>query len=253
MKNYKVVVRERYDKQKYDKKGIMNNIYAPINPVGFYGEFKAAQILRKFVLMLNSQSKSLDTIKICDCGCGDGVKTRVLAELLGNPKQIYGVEYSKNRLEHCRNMNPFIHYEYMDLVEYNIEGIPFGVQFDGIVTFVVFTHFNSEKEIINALKNIHNSLKRKGLFLWYELSAKSHWEGKEKSVQQWGFSSNEMDKYALNVGFKLVEQFEVYTKIPILNISIGYLIKNVRNIWLLELLEKLPLKKNNIVKIYRKD
>lgn len=35
MKDYKTVVRERYDRQKYDGDNIPNNIYAPINTIVF--------------------------------------------------------------------------------------------------------------------------------------------------------------------------------------------------------------------------
>lgn len=181
MKNYKRTIKERYDKQKYTGKEIVNNMYSPVNPIGFYGEYKAAQVLFEFVNMLNRDKKSLDTIKICDCGCGDGIKTRFLTELLGNPEQVYGVEYSKNRLQHCINMNPAIHYGYADLTEAE-KGIPFDVQFDGITAFVVFSHFSTEQEIVSALKNIYNSLKRKGLFLWYELNENSYWDGKQKKL-----------------------------------------------------------------------
>lgn len=55
MKNYEDVVKERYNQQSYDSKSVLDNIYAPINPIGFYGEFKAAQILSDFVKLLNNR------------------------------------------------------------------------------------------------------------------------------------------------------------------------------------------------------
>lgn len=252
MKSYKRIIKERYDKQNYTGNGIVNDMYSPINPIGFYGEYKAAQILFKFVNMINKDRKSLDTIKICDCGCGDGVKTRFLTELLANPDQVYGVEFSKNRLQHCKSMNPSLHYEYADLTEPG-KGIPFNIQFDGITAFVVFMHFATEKEILYALKNIYNSLKKKGLFLWYELNADSHWEGKRKNVDCWGFSAKEMDKYAVKTGFKLVEQQAVYVNFPFINMSTVYMAKDIKNLWLLDMLEKLPLKKGNLIRIYCKE
>lgn len=252
MKNYKRTIKERYDKQKYTGKGLVNDIYSPINPIGFYGEYKAAQILFEFVNMINEDRKSLDSIKICDCGCGDGVKTRFITELLGNPDRVYGVEFSKNRLQHCKNMNPAIHYEYADLTELG-KGIPFNVQFDGITAFVVFMHFSTEKEILCALKNIYNSLKGKGLFLWYELNADSHWDGKRKNVDHWGFSAEEMDKYASKAGFKLVKQHASYVKFPFINKTTLYMVKDIKSLWSLDMLEKLPFKKNNLIKIYRKE
>ncbi len=252
MKDYKKVISERYDKQKYDGRGIKNNIYSLINPIGFYLELKSAQILSDFVKMLMVQENSLERIKICDCGCGDGIKSRFLAELLGNPAQVYGIEYSKNRLQHCKNMNAGIHYEYADITKRG-EGIPFDVAFDGIMALDVFMHFVFEKDIISALQNIYDSLKRKGLFLWYDANADSHRDGKKQDIDHWGFSVSEMDKYASRVGFRLVKSFGVYTQIPVMNAPTVYLAGNIKNIWILELLEKLPFKKNNNIRIYRKE
>ena len=87
--------------------------------------------------------------------------------------------------------------------------IPFDVQFDGITAFVVFMHFSSHSEIKNALKNIYDSLSRKGLFLWYELGARDHWDGIKEYVDGWGFSESQMDEYALEVGLKLVQNFDI--------------------------------------------
>lgn len=249
MKNYKTVVSERYNRQRYDSNSMLNNVYAPINITGFYGEFKANQILFEFINMLYSQKKDLHKIKVCDCGCGDGIKTRYMAELLGRSEQVFGMEYSENRLKHCKEMNDCIHYKYGDLTR----EIPFDVKFDGVTSFVVFMHFNSHAEIRSALKNIYHSLNRKGLFLWYEVSAENHWNGRKKLVDGWGFSENQMDEYAIEAGFKLIRHYGVYAKIPIINKSTGYLINNIKDLWLMELLEKFLLKKNNFVRIYCKE
>lgn len=252
MKSYKEVIKERYDKSRYDGKAIKGDIYAPINPVGFYGEFKMAQILSRFVSTISSHGRRLDQIKICDCGCGDGGKTRLLAELLGNPDQVYGIEYSKTRLEHCKNMNGFIHYEYADLTKQG-GGIPFSVQFDGIIACVVFMHFSRRTEIAEALKNIYGALKNRGFFLWYDCNAKSHWDVRNKNADGWGYSANEMDRFAIDAGFKLFEQTGIYPRFPFINKTTIYMIKNIENIWAWELLEKLPFKKNNNVRIYYKE
>ena len=252
MKNYQTVIEERYDKQQYNGTGILKNMYAPINPVGFYGEFKSAQILSDLVSMLiaHEDMTDLEEIKICDFGCGDGLKTRFMAELLGNPSQVYGIEYSKNRLQHCKNMNCNIHYAYADITK--LGSIPFDVQFDAITTFVVFMHFDTKKQIYHALKNIYNSLKKDGLFLWYDVNVKSHWNG-AKDTDGHGFSGAEMDRYASKVGFKLVKSYGVYSHVPIVNESTIYLANKVKNIVTLEALDKLPFKKNNLIRIYRKE
>ena len=67
-----------------------------------------------------------------------------------------------------------IHYAYADITK--LGSIPFDVQFDAITTFVVFMHFDTKKQIYHALKNIYNSLKKDGLFLWYDVNVKSHWD-----------------------------------------------------------------------------
>ena len=252
MKDYKKVIAERYDKQTYDGKGIKENMYSLINPTGFYGEFQSAKVLYEFVNMLAVRNKSWDMIKVCDCGCGGENKTRLMAELLGNPNQVYGIEYSKNRLQSCKSMNNYIHYEFADITVPG-KGIPFEIQFDGVTAFVVFMHFSKEKDIISALQNIYDSLKKRGLFLWYEANADSHREGRAKDIDGWGFASKEMDKYASKVGFRLIRQYGVYTQIPVINTATVYLAKDIKNMDILGLLERLPFKKNNNVRIYCKE
>lgn len=252
MKEYEKVIAERYDKQIYEGNEIKNNIYAPINPIGFYGEFKAAKILYDLVNMLNLKEKPLDSIKICDCGCGGGNKTRFMAELLGNPTQVYGTEYSKNRLQYCKTMNNFIHYELADLTIPG-GGIPFDASFDIITAFVVFMHIFSEEDIVAALQNIYDSLVCGGLFLWYDLNADRHEDGKEGKDNGWGYSSKEMDEYASRVGFKLTKQYGVYTHLPLVGTSTLYFAKKIKNILILELMDKLPFKKDYNVRIYLKE
>ncbi len=57
MKNYEAVVRERYDRQRYDGGSIAKNIYAPINPIGFYGDLKTNQVLFEYINMLYDRKK----------------------------------------------------------------------------------------------------------------------------------------------------------------------------------------------------
>jgi len=248
VKNYEKVIEERYDKQDYDGDAIIKNIYSPINLTGFYGEFKSASILREFVCLLCKQGKKLDEIKVLDVGCGTGTKTRVLAELLGNASQVYGTEYSMKRMEYCTRMNSSIQYEYADMTK----GIPFNIKFDGIIAFVVFMHLSTEEEILSSLANIYNSLDENGHFMWYECYAKSHWDEKMANVDGLGYSKKEMDYYAAKVGFELVSEFGIYPVLPIFNVSTVYLAPKIKAVWLLELLDKLPFKKGNVIRIYKK-
>lgn len=253
MKDYKDVVRERYDKEQYHNEGRINNQYAIFNPVGFYGSLNNAKVLRNFIFdVADSTNKSFEKLKICDCGCGNGFNTRVLAEFLGNPDGVYGTEYSVNRLQFCKEMNPLIHYEYADLTDFSGRGMPFGVKFDGVTAFDVFMHFTKEEEIINALRNIYDALEDKGIFLWFDPKVESHWDGLKKDIDGWGYSAKEMDEYAARVGFKLKKKQDIYSIIPLKKISTVYLARRIKNLWILELLESLPFKKNNQVRIYCK-
>ncbi len=236
MKSYKEVVENRYDNEKYDADSILKNEYSFINPVGFYGEVKLAYVLKSFVLQL-CKDKELSKIKILDVGCGIGTKTRFLAEFIRNPTNIYGVEYSKNRLEYCKRLNPYINYEWGDIVKETHE--KGGGMFDGIISFTVLSHFSTDEEIEKALRNIYSKILDKGLFLWVDINDKSHKQHMQYNGDSYGFSSREMDSYAGRVGFKLVKGSGLFKKIPFINTSTYYLANKIKRIFLLELLDHL--------------
>ena len=107
MKDYKWVVKERYDKEMFDRQAIADNMYSLINPVGFYGEHNSVKILTHFINLLDEYRKIHDEIRILDCGCGVGIKTRIMAELIGktpeevallttqNARRFYRLEYRR--------------------------------------------------------------------------------------------------------------------------------------------------------------
>lgn len=156
MRDYKQVVKERYELDDFSGKGIENNIYACINDVGNYGFHKEIDTLRHFIkVVFRETHKLLDEIRILDCGCGNGQVTRLTSELLGNSYNVYGFEYSKNRLDYCINMNPNITYKWGDIVA----GIPYeGMCFHGIMAFDVLSHLRKKEDVISALRNIFDSL-----------------------------------------------------------------------------------------------
>lgn len=248
MKDYKSVVRERYDQEAFDRQAIADNMYSLINPVGFYGEYNSVKILTHFINLLDAHRGEHDDISLLDCGCGVGLKTRIMAELIGSPTSVYGTDYSVNSIEHCKMMNSNINYHWGDITK----EIPFDVKFDAITAFVVFMHFSKEDEVKNALSNIYDSLKEDGLFLWYDTNVKSHWDSKERA-DGWGYSVKEMDKYAKEAGFRFVSGYGLYSIIPGLKTSTVYLSEQIKQMWLLDILDKMPFKKNNNVRIYMKD
>lgn len=117
MRDYRQVNAERYEKDDFSGKGIEKNIYSPINAVGNYGLYKTCQILRWYISLLKrTTGKALCDIKLLDCGCGKGDWTRLISNLLGNCENVYGFEFSHNRLGYCQRMNPAINYAWGDIV-----------------------------------------------------------------------------------------------------------------------------------------
>lgn len=254
MRDYKEVTKERYEKDDFSGTGIAKNMYSCINPIGNYGTYKEIQLLRRYIKQLMTVSrKNIDEIKVLDAGCGNGLVTRLVSNLLGNTNNVYGFEYSEKRLNYCKSMNGNINYAWGNLVE----DIPYfgedGKLFDGIMVFDVLSHFRVEEDVLAALNNIYSRLSDDGLFLWYDLNAKTHYERMDADTQ--GFSSREMQFYARKAGFKEVKKEGYYR-----NISIGkrsksiYYMATEHNMFLLELLEKilLPLKHTINIRVYRK-
>lgn len=90
---------------------LLNSIYAYFNNVGFYGANKITEVIRDFIkIVVRERGKCMDDLYFLDVGCGNGYCTRIIAEYLENPKQVMGIEYSHNRLLHCKKMNSSIEY-----------------------------------------------------------------------------------------------------------------------------------------------
>ncbi len=265
MRDYEQVNRERYEKDDFSGEGIERNIYSPINPVGNYGVFKITQLLRKYLMLIKSCcGKGYDEIKMLDCGCGTGVWTRTLANLLGRTENIYGFEFSKNRLAYCKSMNPAIHYFWGDIAgEWMNDKISTGeffelsnCRFDGILAVDVFSHLRKSEDIEKALNNVSKALADSGLFLWYDINAKTHDTNFEADTQ--GYSEEEMDKYARNNGFKLKYSNRMYGAIKVLGRSYSTYY-NVNDKWrdivFMEIIEPVLLKFNHLdnIRIYMKN
>ena len=255
MKTYKEVVKNRYDMEKYDANSILEDKYSFINPVGFYGEVKLASVLRDFIRCL-CKNKDLHKIRVLDVGCGIGIKTRFLAEFTGNPSNVYGVEYSKKRLEYCKKLNSSINYEWGNIIEEIPKGGGGGNMFDGIISFTVLSHFSTDEEIEKALQNIYSKRLDNGLFLWFDINAKSHKQHAKYNGDSYGFSGKEMDRYAERAGFKLVKSSGLFKRIPFINTSTYYLAAKIKRLFWLEAIEGLlafPLFSNAYnIKVYRK-
>ncbi len=245
--DYKDTNKIRYETVNYDD--VENNIYALINPVGYYGNYIAIKTLRWYLKLLHdSTGIKYHDMRLLDVGCGDGHISRMMVSLLDNAKNIYAFDFSSNNVEHCKKLNPAVNY-YMGNV---VDGIPFEKRFDGITSFVVLSHLRKEEDVIKALGNIYNSLTSDGLFLWYELISKSHYINQDKDTQ--GFNEKELAKYANEVGFVEIarKSFSKTIWIGKRSKSIYYWAKD-NNIWFLEMMAKLlPLRPTITIRIYKK-
>ena len=75
---------------------------------------------------------------------------RLLAEILGDASNLYGFEFSKNRLGKCKQLSPAITYQYGDVTS---DFGSYTMAFNGISCFDVLSHLRQDTEIKSALKN----------------------------------------------------------------------------------------------------
>lgn len=193
MKSYKEVVEERYNGR---EKGVhvYDSRYSLINPVGFYSNEKIRRAFYKIFNYFRKQGIDITKLKILDVGCGAGIHSRFMAELVGNPSNINGIDLSNVRIENAKKMNPAIPYKTEDLLNLNISN-----EYDIITAIVVFLHFTSANEITTALQRIYSALKPGGFFIWYEIYANDHFNTKE--IESEGYAPFQMDKFCRESGF----------------------------------------------------
>ena len=214
MIDYKQVVNERYNKEKVIDSYKESNVYSLLNPVGFYTQQRINEVIRIFLkeVLLQTQ-KEIDNIKVLDAGCGKGGWTRGMLDFIGNPNNLSGMEYSDNRIRHCRDMNPAIHYFEGDITKAIISNEYFDGPYDGIVCADVLMHIRQKKDVLSALKNMRDALEENGILLWYDTLAKTHFDEYDSECQ--GFSEKEMDMFANECGLELVKSMNFFKQISI--------------------------------------
>ena len=200
-------------KQRYDEgtgEGELTDIYSIANPVGRYGQMGICQIggwmLHEAVHLFGGFKE----IKILDVGCGRGGNTRLFAEMIGSPDRVHGFDLSKRRVEYANTANPAIDIVHGDLVK-NFPKYDF--EFECVTAFDVFMFLRERKDILQALRNINCSMKQGGLFLWYDVNAKSHFS--DWQSDSCGYRKSEMDQLAMECGFELYKHKGLYKKIHI--------------------------------------
>lgn len=237
MQNYKDVVKNRYNREIDDPE---NNIYSVLSDIGSGGWILQISILRMFVNAVRKRSnKPVKDLTFLDCGCGKGLMSRTLCEITETPYNIYGFEFSQTRLDKCIEMNKNINYSFGDITEKIQICTPKGGEkllFDGIIAADVFMHLRNKKEVSAALASIKESLSPKGLFMWYETNANTHYS--DDDLDGRGFSINEMISHAKETGMVPIEIKKINPKFPRVG-SIYYRLGKLP-VWLFLLLQKMP-------------
>lgn len=238
MRDYMDVVKNRYDNDDFSGEGVSENIYSLLNNVGAYGYVKAISLLRDFIKCIQrSSGKQLDEISILDCGCGSGLVTRSISELLGSPKNVCGFDMSKTRLEFCKKMNPLIEYKWGDAVREFPDD--FKIQkFDGVISFDMLMHIRKDDDIKKAMHNIYESCNEGGVFLWLDPNVQTHFGNYDSDGE--GYSVKEMDYYASLVGFEKLKGLGIYRIANVFGRKYSTYYAATRfPVWFLELLEKI--------------
>lgn len=102
--------------------------------------------------------------RILEVGCGTG---RVLKALLDYGHSVTGIDISEEMLAIARDkLHPYIESHFLHLINHNFVDIPIPESFDCIlVTFYTFNYLLEDKEQRSFLRNIRQSLEKRGTFV----------------------------------------------------------------------------------------
>lgn len=201
MKNYSAVVSDRYNKQIGADFGLGTTMRWM--PSQLYLSGTLFDILHNEIAPRIDLSKA----KILEVGCGDGRWTRFIAEVTHKPENIAGTDLSEARVDLATQMNPAIKYEVADILK------PIAGQFDCVLAWDVFMHLEPEETIRKALRNINDCLSQKGLFIFFDAWAKSHFDG-PKNAESWGYHPDEITRIAKLEGFRPLAKKTVFRILP---------------------------------------
>ncbi|EKD28648.1 MAG: hypothetical protein ACD_79C00252G0013 [uncultured bacterium] len=245
MKSYKESLKEYYHGERL-KQNIYTDKYSLLNPVGYRCYSKIIEKLH-FLFNLIKKEYDFEKINVLDLGCGKGWFTRYMAEVLQDPKRVFGFDISEFRIEHARKMNPEISYinnDFLEIKEINRK-------FEMITAFDLFMHFKNADEIHKAMEKVDPLLTDTGIFIWYEPFAKDHFTSPD-NADGWGFNPKQMDEFAKKINLKLKYEFSIFKIFYLKKAHSLYLIKKYPR-WFLDLLELvLPGTPGNIMRIYQR-
>lgn len=193
MKNYDKVVSDRYNRETDDS--VNNSIYAEHHPIGIYSRKIIYGQLKRFIDWYEKEKGSVANKTLLDVGCGGGELTSFFTNEGFTPHQVFGIDLSETRIKRASKLYPELHFSVGNALNYQLNN----KSFDLITAFDIFSHITAKNEIIEGLINTKNHLSDQGVFLWYDIYAKNHFEP-TKNVDSHGFSKKQMIMLAAEAG-----------------------------------------------------
>jgi len=195
MRDYQDVVSNRFD-QEVDSS---SSIYSPNHPIGKYIRKYLFEALNEFSSLYYPNSSFRKNEKLLDLGCGSGGMVGYFMRNGFSGINTIGADYSKTRIEKAQLKYPDVRFVCADALLLDLEEKHFGL----ITSFDLLSHFKTKDQVITALNKIYNHLSDDGIFLWYDICSKNHFNAPE-NADSWGFNKEQMINLANEVGFELV-------------------------------------------------
>jgi len=132
--------------------------------------------------------KDCNVRSVLDLGCGAGRHCVFLAKEGFN---VVGIDFSKSSLEKAKDWVRKEKLGNVDLVCGTTTHLPFIANFFDAVISISVIHHAVKREIINAVREIHRVLRRKGLFIANLASVEDHRFGKGERIEEGTFKIKE--------------------------------------------------------------
>jgi cyclopropane fatty-acyl-phospholipid synthase-like methyltransferase len=207
MKDYREVVRDRYDGE-LDAVHPYSNQYYSLNPVGYAASTAIRRVVYRMFAAIRREGRDVTAMRILDVGCGRGSLTRLFLEIALHPQNVHGIDLSSARIEGSRLMNPSVSYECADILQ--TPTVP--VRYDLVTAFDVFMHFATGEQIQAALANVRSILAADGYFAWYDVVCRDHFRARP-GAEASGFSRRQMEEFCRGAGFRKVAEFRAFRTI----------------------------------------
>lgn len=195
MKDYQDVVNERYNNEVDD----VNSIYSPNHPIGKYTRKIIYKGIDEFLSRCYTDAQTIKNMKLLDVGCGKGEWLTYFVSKGFSSSNVMGIDLSEKRIEKAILQNPGLNFKVSDILSFNLQPS----KFDLIVSFDLFSHLTTKEQIIQGLLNVFNHLKNDGVFIWFDIYSKDHFNSKT-NTDSWGFSKQQMMSLATEAGFKII-------------------------------------------------